>query len=204
MAKEKNGWKPSRPTCSMTLRQLAWNMATAVFGTRCLTTQEMSYDVKACYMYPASFQGQGKTRPYFERFGHATNRMTRLAISGPLPKKMALDSPKLWHESSQTNVIPSSLHGLENISQRIAGPLTRHQLCYLNGGGSGKTMRAIEVFRGRDPLVHSLTHRLAKKKKKKKRCELEMSRLKCIIVSFAGPVRPSGLRKECVKISLRE
>ena len=42
-------------------------------------------------------------------------------------------------------------------------PLTRHQLSYLNGGGgSGKTTRAIELFRTRNPLVFTLTHRLAK------------------------------------------
>ncbi|MCU7845724.1 MAG: hypothetical protein KZQ93_17985, partial [Candidatus Thiodiazotropha sp. (ex Monitilora ramsayi)] len=42
-------------------------------------------------------------------------------------------------------------------------PLTRHQWPYLNGGGgSGKTTRAIELFRSRDPLVFTPTHRLAK------------------------------------------
>lgn len=42
-------------------------------------------------------------------------------------------------------------------------PLTRHALAYLNGGGgSGKTTRAIELFRARKPLVFTPTHRLAK------------------------------------------
>ena len=46
---------------------------------------------------------------------------------------------------------------------RRADPLTRHQLSYLNdGGGSGKTTRAIELFRTRSPLVFTPTHRLAK------------------------------------------
>ena len=41
-------------------------------------------------------------------------------------------------------------------------PLTRHQLSYLNGGRvSGKTTRAIELFRTRNP-VFTPTHRLAK------------------------------------------
>ncbi|MEW8688764.1 MAG: AAA family ATPase [Candidatus Thiodiazotropha sp.] len=36
-------------------------------------------------------------------------------------------------------------------------------MSYLKGGGgSGKTTRAIEVFRQRNPLVFTLTHRLAK------------------------------------------
>ena len=42
-------------------------------------------------------------------------------------------------------------------------PLTRHQVSYLNGGGgSGKTTRAIELFRTRNPLVFTPTHRLSK------------------------------------------
>ena len=44
-----------------------------------------------------------------------------------------------------------------------ADPLVSHALSYLNGGGgSGKTTRANEVFRGRNPLVLTPTHRLAK------------------------------------------
>ena len=42
-------------------------------------------------------------------------------------------------------------------------PLSRHRLSYLSGGGgSGKTTRAIELFRQRDPLVFTPSHRLAK------------------------------------------
>ncbi|MEW8689143.1 MAG: AAA family ATPase, partial [Candidatus Thiodiazotropha sp.] len=41
--------------------------------------------------------------------------------------------------------------------------MSRHVLSYLNGGGdSGKTTRAIELFRHREPLVFTPTHRLAK------------------------------------------
>ena len=46
---------------------------------------------------------------------------------------------------------------------RYDDPLTRYRLSYLNGGGgSGKTTRAIELFRTRKPLVLTPTHRLAK------------------------------------------
>ncbi|MEW8688003.1 MAG: hypothetical protein AB2556_19505, partial [Candidatus Thiodiazotropha sp.] len=46
---------------------------------------------------------------------------------------------------------------------RYDDPLTRHQPSYLNGGGgSGKTTRAIELFREKNPLVFTSTHRLAK------------------------------------------
>ena len=46
---------------------------------------------------------------------------------------------------------------------RHVDPLSRHHLSYLSGGGgSGKTTRAIELFRQRDPFVFTPTHRLAK------------------------------------------
>ncbi|MEW8689164.1 MAG: hypothetical protein AB2556_25360, partial [Candidatus Thiodiazotropha sp.] len=42
-------------------------------------------------------------------------------------------------------------------------PLSRHALSYLNGGGGrGKTSRAIELFRQKEPLVFTQIHRLAK------------------------------------------
>ncbi|MEW8688478.1 MAG: hypothetical protein AB2556_21910, partial [Candidatus Thiodiazotropha sp.] len=42
-------------------------------------------------------------------------------------------------------------------------PLSRHALSFLNGGGgSGKTTRAIELFRQKEPLVFNPTQRLAK------------------------------------------
>ncbi|MEW8689343.1 MAG: AAA family ATPase [Candidatus Thiodiazotropha sp.] len=41
--------------------------------------------------------------------------------------------------------------------------LSRHRLSYLSGGGgSGKTTRAIELFRQKEPLVFTPTHLLAK------------------------------------------
>ena len=50
-----------------------------------------------------------------------------------------------------------------SIAPRHDDPLSRHRLSYLNGGrGSGKTTRAIELFRARNPLVFTPTHRLAK------------------------------------------
>ena len=48
------------------------------------TREVTSIDMKASY--PASFQGIGEAKPYFERLGHPTHRMTRVAINGPLPK----------------------------------------------------------------------------------------------------------------------
>ena len=47
------------------------------------TREVVSTDMKACY--PASFQGLGEAQPWFQRFGHLTHGMTRVAINGPLP-----------------------------------------------------------------------------------------------------------------------
>ncbi|MEW8688029.1 MAG: hypothetical protein AB2556_19635 [Candidatus Thiodiazotropha sp.] len=48
---------------------------------------------------------------------------------------------------SQVKDVPDST------APRFDDPLTRHQLSYLNGGrGSGKTTRAIELFRQKKPL----------------------------------------------------
>ena len=50
-----------------------------------------------------------------------------------------------------------------SIAPKWDDPLSRHKFSYLNGGGgSGKTTRAINLFRSKDPLVFTPTHRLAK------------------------------------------
>ncbi|MEW8688830.1 MAG: hypothetical protein AB2556_23680, partial [Candidatus Thiodiazotropha sp.] len=50
-----------------------------------------------------------------------------------------------------------------SIAPHYEDPLSRHVLSYLNGGGgSGRTTRAIELFRQREPFVFTPTHRLAK------------------------------------------
>ncbi|MEW8688904.1 MAG: hypothetical protein AB2556_24055, partial [Candidatus Thiodiazotropha sp.] len=71
----------------------------------------------------------------------------------------------LWHAV----YVPDPEYGasIKNVpnstASRYDNPLTRHQLSYLNGGGrSGKTTRAIELFRQKKPLVFTPTHRLAK------------------------------------------
>ena len=50
------------------------------------TRDVVSIDMKACY--PASFQGMGEAKPYFQRFGHPTHHMTRVAINGALPRDL--------------------------------------------------------------------------------------------------------------------
>ncbi|MEW8689408.1 MAG: hypothetical protein AB2556_26590 [Candidatus Thiodiazotropha sp.] len=60
------------------------------------------------------------------------------------------------YKATKKNLTPST-------APRVDDPLSRHALSYLNAdGGSGKTTRAIELLRQREPLVFTPTHRLAK------------------------------------------
>ncbi|MCU7846333.1 MAG: AAA family ATPase, partial [Candidatus Thiodiazotropha sp. (ex Monitilora ramsayi)] len=73
-----------------------------------------------------------------------------------MPQEHAAYFPRPEFEKQEKNLPLST-------APHFNDPLTRHQLSYLNGGGgSGKTTRAIELFRSRDPLVFTPTHRLAK------------------------------------------
>ena len=86
MAKERNGWRPTPASILDDIQKACvehghgglWN--SMEYDTRDIT----SIDMKACY--PASYQGKGECEPYFQRFGHPTHRMTRVAINGPLPE----------------------------------------------------------------------------------------------------------------------
>ena len=86
MAKERSSWMPTPANLLPDIEKVCvehghgrlWN--SMGYDTREVT----SIDMKGCY--PASFQGMGEAKPYFERFGHPTHRMTRVAINGPLPK----------------------------------------------------------------------------------------------------------------------
>ncbi|MEW8688018.1 MAG: hypothetical protein AB2556_19580 [Candidatus Thiodiazotropha sp.] len=86
MAKERNGWKPNPASLLPDIEKACmehghgglWNSMN--YDTR----KVVSIDMKACY--PASFQGMGEAKPYFERFGHPTHLMVRVAINGALPK----------------------------------------------------------------------------------------------------------------------
>ena len=86
-------------------------------------------------------------------------------------------APAQWRDKGETILAPQVhaayeakadhwgyCHQLpDSMAPSHSDPLTRHALSYLNGGGgSGKTTRAIELFRSRRPLVFTPTHRLAK------------------------------------------
>ncbi|MEW8688571.1 MAG: hypothetical protein AB2556_22385 [Candidatus Thiodiazotropha sp.] len=86
MAKERNGWKPTPASLLPDIQKACvkhghgglWN------SMEYYTREVVSIDMKACY--PASFQGMGEAKPYFERFGNPTHRMVCVAINGTLPK----------------------------------------------------------------------------------------------------------------------
>lgn len=82
-------------------------------------------------------------------------RVKNEELKAPVDSAMYLPPPEYWR-CEKEEVTPS-------LAPSFTDPLTHHQLCYLNGGGgSGKTTRAIELFRSLDPLVFTHTHRLAK------------------------------------------
>ena len=73
-----------------------------------------------------------------------------------MPVEQAAYLAKPDYKAAKRDLTPSTAPGHDD-------PLSRHRLSYLNGsGGSGKTTRAIELFRQRDPLVFTPTHRLTK------------------------------------------
>ena len=85
---EKNGWKP---TPASPLPDIQKACIEHGHGGLCKsmdydTRDIVSIDMKACF--PASFQGLGDVKPYFERFGHPFHRMMREAINGPLPENI--------------------------------------------------------------------------------------------------------------------
>ena len=64
--------------------------------------------------------------------------------------------PKAVHYKYQNN------HPISQ-APSVNDPLAFHQVSYLNGGGgSGKSFRAISLFKNIKPLILTLTHRLAK------------------------------------------
>lgn len=97
-----------------------------------------------------------------------------------MPQESAAYFAKLDSKAIKKDLTPSTTPHHDDL-------LSRHRLSYLNGGGGrGKTTRAIELFRQRDHLIFSPTHRLAKE------MQVRASRPRPIAASSAGEVRQSG------------
>ena len=125
MAKEKNAWKPT-PTSFLPDIQKAcvehghgglWNSMN--YDTR----DVVSIDMKACY--PASFQGMGEAKPYFERFGHPSHHITRVAINGALPRDIGTGFAEVQEWEFEANCHPVIPAWLEGILQMPVGPRRR-------------------------------------------------------------------------------
>jgi len=88
VAKERNDWRPTPSHLLEEIQQACVEHGHGgLWNSMDYTTNDViSIDMKSCY--PASFQGEGEARSYFERFGHPCHRMTRVAINGPLPENI--------------------------------------------------------------------------------------------------------------------
>ena len=145
MAKERNGWKPTPASLLDDIQKACvehghgglWNSMN--YDTR----DVISIDMKACY--PASFQGQGEAKTYFERFGHPTHRMTRVAINSSLPKDIGTGFAEVqeWEFADDCHpVIPAwfGRHFAEN------GWAPTHLLAFLAESGLLTTLKVREAI----------------------------------------------------------
>ena len=101
-------------------------------------------------------------------------------------------------ETAQYNPKPNyykqNKHIPDSEEPHFNDPLALHQLSYLNGGGgSGKTTRAIDLFRKQNPIVLTPTHRLAK----------EMRERNVKAQTYHSFFKSSGTRRaRCIKSDL--
>jgi hypothetical protein len=107
------------------------------------TREVISIDMKACYA--ASFHGMGEAKPYFERFGHPTHRMTRVSINGPLPQDLGTGFAEVqaWEFKAQVHPVIPAWFGKHFAEQQWApSPL----LVYLKESGLLKTLMVREAI----------------------------------------------------------
>ena len=144
MAKERNGWKPTQAILLDNIQKACvehghggiWNSMD--YDTR----DVVSIDMKVCY--PASFQGEGEAKPYFERFGHPTHRMTRVAINGPLPRDIGTGFAEVqeWEFNGCHPVIPAWFG--KHFAEHCWAPTPL--LAFLTESGLLKTLKVREAI----------------------------------------------------------
>ena len=111
---------------------------------------------------------QADCHSFWNTSGHPVDGVENINMKACYPASLqdyTAYEPKPEHCGDLAGALTSALASVNNGSAEPppADPLTRHALSYLNGGGgSGKTTRANEVFRGMNLLVLTPTHRLAK------------------------------------------
>ena len=106
MAKEKNAWKPTPVSLLPDIQKACVeNGHGGLWNSMDYDTRDVnSVDMKAGY--PASFQGMGKAKPYFERFGHQSHHMTRVAINGALPRDIGTGFAEVQEWECEANCHP--------------------------------------------------------------------------------------------------
>ncbi|MEW8686498.1 MAG: hypothetical protein AB2556_11860 [Candidatus Thiodiazotropha sp.] len=122
------------------------------------TREVVSIDMKACY--PASFQGVGEAKPYFERFGHPTHRMVRVAINSALPKDVGTGFAEIqeWKFDATCHPVISAWFGKHFASEsggwaptQLLAFLTEYGLLKSQGSGSHHLLEANRCVAPRRP-----------------------------------------------------
>ncbi|MEW8688812.1 MAG: hypothetical protein AB2556_23590 [Candidatus Thiodiazotropha sp.] len=142
VAKERNCWKPTPANLLPDIEKACvehgngglWNSMN--YDTR----EVVSIDMKACY--PASFQDMGEAKPYYERFGHPTHCMVRVAINGALPKDIGTGFAEIqeWEFDATCHpVIPASFG--KHLASERGGWAPTQLLAFLTESGLLKSLK---------------------------------------------------------------
>ena len=107
------------------------------------------------HMWPLKDVSVGRSRATTFLWSPQPNGVTRTR-SSTCPWNMQLTSPSLIIRQQRRTSLPAPRRATTTRCRGTAGAT------YAVAGGSGKTTRAIELFRQRDSLVFTPTHRLAK------------------------------------------
>ncbi|MEW8688019.1 MAG: hypothetical protein AB2556_19585, partial [Candidatus Thiodiazotropha sp.] len=110
------------------------------------TREDVSIDMKACY--PASFQGMGEAKPYFEQLGHQTHRMTRVAIECPLPKDFGTGFAEVqeWEFEATCHPIIPAWFGRHFADASSSGWAPTPLLAFLTESGLLKSLKVREAI----------------------------------------------------------
>ncbi|MEW8689186.1 MAG: hypothetical protein AB2556_25470, partial [Candidatus Thiodiazotropha sp.] len=143
VAKERNSWKPTPTNILPDIEKACvehghgglWNSMN--YDTR----EVVSINMKACY--PASFQGMGEPKPYFERFGHPTHRMVHVAINGALPRDIGTGFAEIqeWEFDATCHPIIG-----RHFRRKRGGWAPTQLLAYLTESGLLKSLKVREAI----------------------------------------------------------